>query len=236
MTKPLIGISADWQEKGDFSEYPHYALRQHYSDAVTHAGGTSLLLPYQPDAIETYADLIDGLIIPGGLFSFPKEWYINKTTSPYEQSPRTENDIALLKAVIKRDKPILGICAGMQLIAGIMDCKLTGSLHSDYNTDINHWDNSPVTQTSHDIIIHKDGILESLYPSLNTTVNSHHQEAVVKLSDNIRLEAVAEDNVIEAISLKEKRFVVGVQWHPEVLSQKHNSLDNTLFAALIENC
>lgn len=234
MTKPLIGVTADWQENGSFSDYPHYALREHYSEAIAHCGGVPILLPYIHNEIEAYADIIDGLLIPGGLFAFPDEWYIDKeTASPYKDSPRLAYDKALLQAMIEQDKPVLGVCAGMQLIAGVMGCKLTGNVHNYYNTKINHWDAHAVTDISHDIIIHKGGVLESLCPSLQTQVNSHHQEAVVKLADSIRVEAVADDNVIEAISLEDRNFVVGVQWHPEVMVKQKATLDYQLISELI---
>lgn len=220
----IIGITLDYQEKGSFSGYEHYALRKQYFDAIVQAGGTPVGIPFEATLVEQYLDQVDGVLVPGGEFAMPEDWYVGSgTVKPYTVSPRTLFDTVIVEAVLERDVPMLGICAGMQYLAGVCGCKMDvigvdGAL-------INHWDGNPVSEVCHDITVQGDILSPGVY-----SVNSHHQEIVAQVSDGVEVIATATDDVIEAVAVRGKQFAVGVQWHPEFLL---SDLDYQVFDAFI---
>lgn len=161
-----------------------------------------ILIPNIKD-ISYYLDLCDGFIIPGG-----NTW--------------GETDIKVIKYALDKDKPLLGICAGMQAIAN-MDTFLDNTIKVD-----NH--NEPNKQYVHEVIV-CDGILKQIYNKDKILVNSRHTCKVEK-KDFFKIEAISLDGVIEAISIPKYKFIVGVQWHPEDLDDINQ---DKLFTYFIDN-
>jgi putative glutamine amidotransferase len=213
---PRIGITLDWQQEGTFSSREHYALRAHYFNVITRAGGCPVGIPYLPDHIPNYLDMLDGLLIPGGFFASPKSWYgEHDSNSPYEESPRLAFDMALIEQALARDMPLLGICAGMQLLGGLFGCVMTPDLHAHYATSIDHINGAVAEKYAHDVILSKNTRLHSLLKMERFAVNSAHREAIITMPDTLVVNAVSEDGIIEGIEVPGKRFAIGVQWHPE---------------------
>lgn len=213
MKKPTIAIIIDWQERGDFSASEHFVIRSHYVKAVRLAGGTPWLIPYcQAEEIDEYLSKIDGLVVPGGQYKTPDQWYVNKgESSPYEASPRFIFEENFIKKALEKDLPIFGICAGMQVMGGILGCKLTPNIHKYLKTPLKHYG----YQEDHQLVINKNSPFANIFPQDKSYVNSNHNEAIVEISDKIEILAKADDGCIEAIVVKNKKFAVGVQWHPE---------------------
>ena len=115
----------------------------------------------------------------------------------------SEFDRLVLDYVIKKDIPYLGICLGMQVLG------------SKLNFINNHY------LKEHYVYIKRDSLLYDIYKCDHITVNSRHHEAVT--STKYFVSALSQDNIIEAIEIKNKKFILGVQWHPEDLES------NTLF-------
>ncbi len=239
MKKPIIGIVLDWHEKGGFSNYEYFALRTHYVKATRLAGGTPWLIPYcNPDEVKEYLDKIDGLIVPGGFYKTPNSWYHNDLdTSPYQKSPRFIFEEALIKEALKQDMPFFGICAGMQVLGGILGCKLTGNIHKYLKTPLQHFGYTK----NHDIIIESNSLLHNIVGKNIISVNSDHNEAIVEVSDKVNISAKASDGCIEAIEVKDKKFAIGVQWHPDFACYKQEQItdfnpDFEIFKKFIQAC
>jgi putative glutamine amidotransferase len=235
--KPIIGIILDWQESGSFSDFPHFALRTHYSEAIRLAGGLPLMIPYsEVDIIDDYLVQIDGLLVPGGFYAMPNDWYIdNKDGSPYEVTPRFEFESQMLLKAIKADMPILGICGGMQVIAGLMGCKLIPDIKKYIGTEIEHFDLSK----DHKINVKTNTILHKILGQDDFVSNSHHNEAIIEITNNVIISAATKDGVIEAIELNDKGFVIGLQGHPEMKCSKKKDLtkfnpDHLIFKEFIQ--
>jgi putative glutamine amidotransferase len=220
--KPIIGIILDWQEKGTFSDFTHFALRTHYSEAICLAGGLPFMIPYSEiDIIDDYLYQIDALLVPGGFYAMPNDWYIdNKDGSPYEITPRFEFESQMLLKAIKKDMPILGICGGMQVIAGLMGCKLIPDIKKYIGTDIEHFD----LYQDHEITINPNTILYKILGQDKFIGNSHHNEAIIEIANNVIISAKTADGVIEAIELNDKNFIIGLQGHPEMKCSKKEDL------------
>lgn len=226
--KTKVGITLDIAQEGSFSKRPHYALRRHYFDAVEAAGGLPVGIPHCANLINDYLDTVDVLLVPGGGFASPSDWYENpKGEMAYEPSSRLEFDLAILEKALERDMPVLGICAGMQLLAGLKGCKMTHNVHERYDTKIDHMNGKPAEEMCHPIAITEGSLLASIYGQKEIMVNSAHCEAMVSCPDEVKITATAPDGVIEAIELPVYQFAIGVQWHPEFF------LDDPLIPALM---
>ena len=227
--KPIIGITLDHVKEGSFSKRPHYALREHYFNAVIDAGGLPFAIPNKINLIDEYLNEVDALVIPGGDFGLDPMWYIEGEKPAFAASPRLEFDVAIIARAIKKDIPLLGICAGMQILAGMHACKLSSKIQPYSKIKRNHLDEKPAEEYAHDIIIEKGTLLEKIAGN-KMPANSRHTEGVVKLSDSVILSGTSDDGIIEAVEVKGAKFALGVQWHPEYFKNDANA---AIFKALV---
>lgn len=223
MSKPIIGITLDFSEGGGFSPRPYYAIRNSYFDRVKEAGGVPIAIPYQPELIDEYLEMIDGLIIPGGDFALDADWYEGADGPAFPNSPRLEFDIAIIKKALSRNIPLLGICAGMQILAGMHDCKLTSNVQKYSKTNLNHLDEIEAESIAHQMIVSRGTLLHSIVKTDEFGVNSRHREGVVEVSDQVKVCGISDDDIIEAIELPKYKFAIGVQWHPEFFYNGENA-------------
>ena len=185
-----------------------------YLGAVQRAGGLAVLLPPDPEATrdpDPVLDLLDGLILAGGVDVDPATY--GASALPTTDPPNTERDafeLALARRALERDLPLLGICRGMQ----VMNVAAGGTLHQ-------HVDNPIHRRTLGQFVDHEvrleDGSLaaraagETVHPS-----KSHHHQAVDALGEGFVVTGRSpEDDLPEAIEDPERRYALGVQWHPE---------------------
>ncbi|MBI1778238.1 MAG: gamma-glutamyl-gamma-aminobutyrate hydrolase family protein [Proteobacteria bacterium] len=212
---PLIGITLDYQETGSFSKRPHYAVRTAYFEAVAAAGGLPIAIPHLADSLQDYLRLIDGLVVPGGGFATPEAWYVDPDEpKAYADSPRAEFDIAIIEGALERDLPLLGICAGMQELACVSGGRMTRNVHKFHKTSVDHKNGRP-HEFAHDVVVESGTRLAAIVGSGRLPVNTAHVEAIVSVPAPVKVTARSPDGVIEAIELPDRKFAIGVQWHPE---------------------
>lgn len=234
-TRPLIGIVLDWAGGADdYSRHPHYALNERYFTAVSAVGGLPLAVPHQPELLGTLLDQLQGLILPGGDYPFPADWYAAGHGTPYgaSRSARADFDQKLLKGALERQLPVLGICAGMQVLGALHDCPLRSDLGN--GGGIGHRQPAFPAAPVHPVTVTADSLLARLGGGGEWRVNSLHNEAIAEVNRKVRVSARAPDGVIEAIEIPGQRFAVGVQWHPEWLATEgspHAALFHGLVAA-----
>jgi putative glutamine amidotransferase len=231
MSKPLIGVGVDYDIKkekdGGYSDYPWYALRVNYTDAVANNGGIPVLIPYREDLINYYISLCDGFVFPGGEYDIDPSYYgaerVPETTVPNDA--RTRFEMKLIKAVLRSGKPILGICAGEQMLNIILGGTLYQDINTCIKTNIDHKPGDmPRDKNRHYIEVSKESLLHKIVGKTKYKINSHHHQAVWKLGKGLKVSAVAPDGVVEAIELPRHKFCLGVQWHPEYEKNKEDSL------------
>lgn len=155
-------------------------------------------------------DMCDGIIMPGGYRMYNFDEYV-------------------LKYAIDKDIPVLGICMGMQLLANIDNRTYCLEVNE---TEINH--KQPNEKYIHRVKILDNTILSTIIKEKEIKVNSNHRFHISKVN-KLKISAYSEDGLIEAIEMPNKKFVVGVQWHPEKLIEFDNNA-NQLFDAFVKEC
>ncbi len=212
--RPLIGILLDYEAKGSFSSRPHYALRTAYFDAVWMAGGLPVGLPYLDEARADFLNAVDGLIVPGGFYPYPAAIYMRPDDGAPEH-PRYTFERVLMTDALERDMPTLGICAGMQTMAASRGATMWSDIKNELNCTVDHLNGKPAEEAAHTVMIEPGTLLRDIANADEIAVNTAHNEALRDVPDGIKVCARAPDGVIEAIELPDRRFALGVQWHPE---------------------
>lgn len=224
MNPPLIGLDPDitTDERG----VTRWALRASYSQAVVQAGGLPIILPPHPEQAGRYVDRCDALILTGG--DDPRTEPFGQPTHPRArlmEPARQAFIMAMLDALAARpDKPVLGICLGMQMMA----LHAGGLLHQylpDVLTDATihqgcQWHGLALTHPDASLFsMAKQDAGRALTPGSSfeggqCNVVSAHQQAVAD-AGRLRVIAQAPDGVVEAVDDPGRPFYAGVQWHPE---------------------
>ncbi|MCS7066129.1 MAG: gamma-glutamyl-gamma-aminobutyrate hydrolase family protein [Fimbriimonadales bacterium] len=231
--KPLIGISCNWRsEENGFGEL---RMDDAYARSIGHAGGVAVLIPTDADA-DALAELLDGLLIPGGADIDPQLF----GEEPHKMTrivarPRFEMEWALVRAFEARRKPILGICYGAQLL----NVWRGGSLHQHLpdlpTVTLRHRrESGELENPRHFVRLERDSRLYALIGQEQFEIVSVHHQAVHKVGRGLRIVAHAPDGVIEGIEDPDLPFFIGVQWHPE--RDPDAPATRALFEAFIRAC
>ena len=223
--RPLIGIScsmgqAIYSMHQDNVPQMQHRLGDSYVKAVTQAGGVPVLLPNNLDisTVEEIAEGLDGILFSGGGDVDPIIFGERATDKLGAVTPRRDDfELALARYVIeKTDKPVLGICRGIQ----VLNVAMGGTLHIDLPTDgklCHSLIMYPRNVRSHEITVQAGTRLEQVM-GLVGKVNSFHHQAIKEIAEGLQVTAVsADDSVIEAVEAPGDRYILGVQWHPEEL-------------------
>lgn len=236
--RPIIGISASIiiDSGGIFPGYHRSYVNEDYVLSVVKNGGIPLILPVtdNKEVINGYFDTIDGLILSGGHDVNPLEYNEEPRGKLGDIFPlRDQFDFELIKKAKSKNIPILGICRGFQ----IMNVFHKGSLWQDlsYAGDnlLKHSQGHTPSLVTHTVSIKANTKLSQIFKCDSMLVNSFHHQVVKDVAPHFVVSAQASDGVVEAIEHENYRFVVGVQWHPEMLHKSVAKM-NLLFKALIE--
>lgn len=216
---PLIAVTPDWTRvEGKPSRYE---LSRAYADAVLVAGGLPFVTAYtdEPKAVEAYLEAMDGLLITGGAFDIDPADYGEKR-QPQCGPPkheRTSFERALLQGALGRDLPVLGVCGGMQLINVALGGSLYQDIAAEVPTAITHEQRVDRRRPWHGVEVRRGTRLARAVGEGSLMVNSTHHQAVRHLGEGLTATAQSSDELVEAFECAGYRFVVGVQWHPELL-------------------
>lgn len=231
--KPIIGITTDLEKN------EKHMLNNTYVNAVIHAGGLPILLPIGiEEDVEQFAGLIDGLLLTGGGDLDPTIFGEEPHVLLGSVEPaRDAVELNLFKEVLAINKPILGVCRGLQVINIALGGNMYQDIYAQKEGDLlQHSQKALRTHGSHFVQVEKDSLLESITKTNQIKVNSFHHQAVKDIPTPLRISGVASDGVIEAIESTAHRFVLGVQWHPEALAQKSDAVSLQIFDAFIQKC
>ncbi len=229
---PVIGISLDHEPEGGYASTPWYALRENYCTAVSAHGALPLAIPHEMDLVEHYADHLDALVLTGGGYDIPPTYYGSRRCHDTIKSnpKRTAFEIALAKAMIPTNKPILGICGGKELLSVLFGGTLIQHIPDEIISPIEHRQKPPFNQPCHEITIKEGTLLHRITGKTHAYVNSDHHQSTKDLPEDIVINALAPDGVIEGIEHPDHPFCLGVLWHPEHMA---SPIDKDIFAAFV---
>ncbi len=221
-----------------------FYLGRDYCEAVEACGGVPVhigLIPKAAYIAEAVAGL-DGVLLPGS----------NTDTDPayYGQEPhpklgtvipvKDQTDSLVLEEVEKRGLPLLGICFGMQILNVSRGGSLIQDIGSQTDNAVKHDQGMPYDRNSHSIEIDQESLLAGLALSVGNAmtvrVNSSHHQALNRVGENLKATAWTSDGVIECVEdTRPDRYVLGVQWHPELTFGRDN-LSQAIFRSFVERC
>lgn len=225
MSRPIIAHLARFTDSADTFSSPVAAGGRYYIDAVMRAGGQPLLVPPTRDAPQV-ADLlsrVDGVLIAGGGDINPSRYGEEPHPTVYNVDDLNDDfEIAVVKACVHADKPLLAICRGHQ----VLNVALGGTLvqHID-----NHEQHRGVVRAAS--IDSESHVARAMGTTESNGLCWHHQ-AVHTPGTSLRVVAHASDGVIEAVEHTTSSWIVGVQWHPEQTAST-DTAQQSLFDELV---
>jgi putative glutamine amidotransferase len=230
--RPLIGITLDAEPPGGYSKYPWYALRANYATVIAEVGGLPVALPHDPALAPAYLDAVDALVVTGGAFDVDPDLYGDKDRheTVLLKEERTAAELALVRGALARDKPVLGICGGEQLLAVALGGTLLQHIPDAVPDALEHEQKNPRDQPSHSVSVLPGTLLARIAEADTIQVNSSHHQAIRNPGRFARVNATAPDGVIEGVEDPRYGFCLGVQWHPEFLI---DPADRKIFLALV---
>jgi putative glutamine amidotransferase len=235
MKRPLIGVTLDAEKPGGYSKFPWYALRQNYCEAVIAAGGLPVALPHEPENAAAYLDTIDGLVVTGGAFDVDPSLYgdADRHDTVVTKDRRTAFEMAMTRGALERDKPVLGICGGQQLLHVALGGRLIQHIPDSIQDALAHEQPNPRNEPGHDVVVAEGTKLHAIVGAGTLAVNSAHHQAARDEPAGVVVNARSPDGVIEGIEAPAYRFCLGVQWHPEFHISEG---DRRIFRAFIAAC
>jgi putative glutamine amidotransferase len=226
--RPVIGITAYAEPSVRWGvwDVPAAVLPLAYVEQIERAGGRALVVPPSEGGVEETLDGLDGILFSGGSDIDPEHY--GHEPHPETSNVRPERDrgeLALLRAALDRDMPVLAVCRGSQ----VLNVARGGDLVQHLPEVVGHENHkhTPGVFADHDVDVREGTRLAALLGD-RAPVKSHHHQGFGTLGDGLVEAARAEDGTVEAIEDPSKRFALGVLWHPE------EGEDAALFDALVE--
>jgi putative glutamine amidotransferase len=224
---PVVGITT-YVEEASWGAWrmPAALIPYDYVRAVERAGGRALLVPPSEDAVDETLDALDGLVLSGGNDLEPSAYGADAHPATNGTNPaRDRGELALLTAALARDLPVLAVCRGIE----VLNVARGGDLVQHLPDQVGHEEHRAVVGafSDHGVRVEASSRLGSLVGERVETVKSHHHQALGRVGEGLREVAWADDGTVEGVEDPERRFAVGVLWHPEA------GEDQKLFEALV---
>lgn len=238
--KPKIGITMRLE-----LETRRFYLGRDYAEALVYFGAIPVhlgLIPAESYISEAIQNL-DGILLPGSDTDVDPK-YFGESPHPKIKTiirEKEETDFLSLKYAEKQNISVLGICFGMQILNVARGGSLFQDIEAQIENPIKHQQGIPLDRNSHSITLDENSRLAQLTKEAGIDknqirVNSHHHQAIKNVGNGLKATAWASDDVVECIEdISENKFVLGVQWHPE-LSYKTDKLSEQIFVRFIESC
>ena len=217
--KPLIGVTPLYDSAKD-----SFWMLPGYMRAIEAAGGAPFMLPLTADKeiIMQMAKLCDGFLFTGGQDVDPALYGEQKHERCGEICElRDTLESVLMTAALDSDKPVLGICRGLQFINVFLGGTLWQDLPTEYDSDTAHSMTPPYDRVVHEVDVHGGTLLADIIGAGRIGVNSCHHQAIKQLSPQLVEAARSTDGLVEAFCMPGKKFVAAVQWHPEAMYKKY---------------
>ena len=250
--KPVIAVMPLWDD-----DRQSLWMLPGYLDGIAEAGGTGVMLPLttDSDAVAQLISLCDGVLLTGGHDVSPSLYGQEPLAglsdgsedssdggsngnpgSGLETCPaRDRMDATALRLALREDKPVLGICRGIQLMNAALGGTLWQDLPTQHPSDVDHHMAPPYDRVAHEVRILPGTPLHELLGQDLLGVNSYHHQAVRDVAPGLVPMAVSTDGLVEAVYAPGQRFCWGVQWHPE-FSFRTDASSRAIFHAFVNAC
>lgn len=230
MKKPIIGVIPLYDE-----EKNSYWMIPGYLNGIQEAGGIPMILPVldNPTDLNQVLSTLDGVLFPGGqdvdpsIYNHEKKSYCGQI---YQQ--RDTLEAYILNYVIEHQIPALGICRGIQFMNAALGGTLYQDLDIEHPSTTNHHMTPPYDRGVHMVRIIKDTPLYEILHKDELSVNSYHHKAIWDLSTRLKAMAISEDDLIEAVYMPNHKFLIALQWHPEL--SKDSVESKQLFKSFVD--
>jgi putative glutamine amidotransferase len=230
MQKPLIGVTPLLDRGRD-----SYWMLPGYFLALEEAGAVPVMLPLtdDEDAMKRLVETLDGFLIAGGQDVSPALY--GEEARPVCGETCRERDAmesVLLRLLWDADKPVFGICRGLQILNAHLGGTLYQDLPAERPSGVNHRMAAPYDRAEHPVSLLREAPLRILLNADSIGVNSCHHQAIKTLAPELLPMAISPDGLVEAVYAPQKRFVWAVQWHPEFFFRKDEN-SRKLFSAFV---
>src|SRR5215216_1417610 len=214
--RPFVGITMRHE-----LETERFYLARFYGEAVAAAGGVPVHIPLIPDPemICALVSRLDGVLLPGSASDVdPLRYGREPHTNLGPVHPlKDETDLLVLKESEERRLPLLSICFGMQVWNVYRGGSLIQDIVSQVPTALKHEQGAPRERPSHRVKVSPETLLGRLAGEVSAHVNSHHHQALEQIGEGLQASAWSSDGLVEAVEdVREGRWALGVQWHPEI--------------------
>lgn len=232
MSRPVIGVTISYDQR----RTGVFALRRDYVRSVEKAGGLPLVLvPGRPEDAPALLDRVQALLLTGGsdvdpaLYGEAPHAKLGKVVRE-----RDDFELALCREALQRDVPVLAICRGQQVLNVATGGTLIQDIPSEVARARDHDPERERWETAHEVRVLPRTRLSAILGREAVSVNSFHHQAVKDVGQGLVVNArAAGDDVIEGIEAPDRRFVVGVQWHPESFWNRPENF-GSLFEAVVK--
>lgn len=225
MKRPLIGLMPSHNGT-------QLSTTEEYLNSIWDAGGLPVMLAYttDEDKLNEYVSTFDGFLFCGGVDIDPSFYGEEKSSDTVEICPeRDAFEAAIFPKILNIEKPIMGICRGIQVLNVFMG----GTLYQDISG--HNQSPTPVYETPQKVNIVEGSFLHGIIGKTEIYTNSFHHQNIKKLSDSLKADGITDDGYIEAFHMPGRKFFCAVQWHPELYRNKDEDMRN-LFLAFVNSC
>lgn len=231
MRKPVVGVIPLVDSKKE-----SLWMLPGYLEGIISEGGVPFMLPLSSEesVIEKAFEICDGFLFTGGQDVNPSLYGETKKKSCGEIcDKRDEMEKIIFRRCLLEDRPLLGICRGIQFINAMLGGTLYQDLPTEHPSELEHHQKPPYDIPVHEVKLLADTPLQLLLETETLAVNSYHHQAIKELGEGLLSMAVTPDSLVEAVYMPDKRFVWGIQWHPEFSCQTDQN-SRKIFRKFIE--
>lgn len=220
MARPVIGICAPLERaRWSVWDLESVLVPHNYIEAVQRTGAMALVIPPDQALVDEPGELLDcldGLMLAGGADIDPSAYGADREPDTVHTVPRRDAvEVALAREALARDLPLLGICRGMQLL----NVACGGTLHQHLPQRFGHHEHLRVHGSfdgaDHDVRLAAGSLAARVAGEELHATKSHHHQGVDRLGEGLVVSGWADDDLPEALEQPDRRFALGVQWHPE---------------------
>ncbi len=236
--RPSIGITPDFTPADDKTESSFF-LKSRYISVIEECGGVPLILPLtnSNELISLMLEKIDGVMLTGSGPDIDPALYEEEKRFDFKvmSLERTAFELSIARIAMEREKPIFGICGGMQMLNVAAGGSLYQDIASELPGSLAHQREAAGDLPTHPITIRTGSLLFKIAEKKDVIVNSSHHQCIKNVASGFMVNATSPDGVIEGIESIRKGFSIGLQWHPEYLF-RNDPINRRIIEAFLSQC